>query len=421
MGLERVFEAAWALRKLRNGPLGHLLDGFSDWLLEGGFRWRPVRVHVANVSHLNVWLAEKAWRWSGCLSRQEVEAFFEAYRFRCRNRGPLENRLRRVGYSINRFCEYLGGEGLFDPLEKPTVYQPLLQAYLSWMRDRQYAAPGTLERRRHGVKQFLEWRGPQATAEGVSKLNAERIENFFIEGVQEMGRGARRSMQAALRTFLRFCCHEGYIRVPLAHAVPTLRTYKLSTTPRGLSEAQAQAALEGVDRRTDVGRRDYAILQLLHTYGVRGGQVRTLRLEDILWAEDRILFRAGKRGKDSLLPLTEEVGESLLDYLQYARPHCAFPEVFLTCRAPYHPLPKANSLSAIVERHIRAAGIEIPSKGSHAFRHGFATRMVAEGHSLKAIADVLGHRHLSTTFIYTKVDFHALKEVALDWPEEVMP
>ncbi|MFQ5923811.1 MAG: tyrosine-type recombinase/integrase, partial [Anaerolineales bacterium] len=71
--------------------------------------------------------------------------------------------------------------------------------------------------------------------------------------------------------------------------------------------------------------------------------------------------------------------------------------------------------------HIGAMGIDIPSKGSHAFRHGFATRMVAKGHSLKAIADVLGHRHLSTTFIYTKVDFHALKEVALEWPEEVMP
>ncbi len=421
MGLERVFASGWTLRNLRSRPLGHLLDGFSDWLLDRGFRRRLVRVHATNISHLNGWLAEKAWRWSGCLSRQEVEAFFEAYRFRCRNRGPLENHLRRVGHSINRFCQYLGGAGLFDPLEKPTVYEPLLQAYLSWMRERQQAAPGTLELRRHGVKQFLQWLGPQATAEGVSELNAERIENFFMESVQGMGPAARRSMQAALRTFLRFCCHAGYIRVPLAHAVPTLRTYKLSTAPRWLSEAQAQAVLEGVDRRTDVGRRDYAILQMLHTYGVRGGQVRALRLEDILWAEDWILFRASKQGKDSLLPLTQEVGENLLDYLQNARPRCAFPEVFLTCRAPYHPLPNANSLSAIIDRRIRTAGVDIPSRGSHAFRHGFATRMVAQGHSLKAVADVLGHRHLSSTFIYTKVDFNALKEVALDWPEEVMP
>jgi site-specific recombinase XerD len=82
-------------------------------------------------------------------------------------------------------------------------------------------------------------------------------------------------------------------------------------------------------------------------------------------------------------------------------------------------LPNSSSLSAIVNRRLRAAGIDIPSKGAHAFRHGFATRMLQQGHSFKAIADVLGHRHLGTTFLYTKVDFHALKQVALPWPEEV--
>jgi site-specific recombinase XerD len=94
-------------------------------------------------------------------------------------------------------------------------------------------------------------------------------------------------------------------------------------------------------------------------------------------------------------------------------------KVFLTCRAPYHPLPHSSSLSAIVERRIRSAGIEFPSKGAHVFRHCFATRMLQNGHPLKAVADVLGHRHLGTTFIYTKVDFNALKQVALEWPQEV--
>jgi integrase len=170
-----------------------------------------------------------------------------------------------------------------------------------------------------------------------------------------------------------------------------------------------------------VGRRDYAIVQLLYTYGVRGGQVRTLRLEDIDWAQNQILFKASKQGKDSQLPLTAQVGESLLDYLQNSRPPTSYPHVFLTCRAPYHPLPHSSSLSAMVERHIRAAGIELPSKGAHAFRHCFATRMLHKGHSLKAVADVLGHRHLGTTFIYTKVEFNALKQVALEWPQEVSP
>jgi site-specific recombinase XerD len=113
------------------------------------------------------------------------------------------------------------------------------------------------------------------------------------------------------------------------------------------------------------------------------------------------------------------VGESLLDYLQNSRPVSSYPEVFLTSRAPYHPLPHSNSLSAIIDRHIRTAGIELPSRGAHAFRHGFATRMLEQGHSLKAIADVLGHRYLGTTLLYTKVDFNHLKQVGLEWPGEV--
>lgn len=174
-----------------------------------------------------------------------------------------------------------------------------------------------------------------------------------------------------------------------------------------------------INRNSHVGRRDYAIVLLLYTYGVRGGQVRTLRLEDINWEQNQILFKALKHGKDSRLPLTPEVGESLLDYLQKSRPSYSYPNVFLTCRAPYHPLPRSSSLSVIVERSIRAAGIEIPNRGAHAFRHCFATRMLHKGHSLKEIADVLGHHHLGTTFIYTKVEFNALRQVALEWPQEV--
>ncbi len=218
---------------------------------------------------------------------------------------------------------------------------------------------------------------------------------------------------------MRFCLHQGYTDRPLDLAVPTLRTYKLATVPRGMSDTEAQRVLRCVNRGSHVGRRDYAILQLLYTYGVRGGQVRALQLEDIDWAHNQILFKASKQGKDSQLPLTAEVGESLLDYLQKSRPSSCSPHVFLTCLAPYHPLPYSGSLSAIIERHIRAAGVESPSKGAHVFRHGFATRMLHEGHSLKEIADVLGHRQLSTTFIYTKVDFNALEQVALDWPQEV--
>jgi len=421
MGLEQTFEAAWTIRKLRGGPLGDLVDGFCDWLVGQGFSRHCVRTHLGFVQHLNEHLAEGGNCRLDGIEAADLEGFWKAYPSRCRNRGPRRRHLKRVRRSIHRFTQYLRGEGRFLERGEPGTAKTLLEAYLAWMRDCRHAAAATLEVRRHGVGEFLVSLGPQATDEGLRELDAGQVETFFLDYAKTKGGAARHSMQSALRTFFRFCLHTGRITRRLDNAVPTLRTYRLSGLPRGLSPGQARIALDSINRDTAAGRRDYAILQMLYAYGVRGGQVRALRLDDIGWARDRILFRAMKNGKDSVLPLTAQVGESLLDYLRNARPRRAFPEVFLTCRAPYHPLINTTSLSEIVGRRLRAAGVDVPSRGAHAFRHGFATRMVAEGHSLKAVADILGHRHLSTTFLYAKVDFQALADVALGWPEEAGP
>lgn len=420
MALELVFECPRTLHRLRTGPLGKILDGFCSWLLSRGFRRETIRKHLCNVSHLNEYLASRKDNFHEGFGSRDIAKFFKAYSLLCWRRGGLEGHVRRVRHSINRFLDYLRESGLFDPPSEQKVYQPLLDTYLNWMHHYQHASEGTIGVRSHSISQFFEWLGADATPEGLSKLNSDRIEAFFIRHVQDMGHSARRSMQSALRTFLRFCLHRGYIGQSLEYAVPTLRTYKLSTVPRGLTDTQAQQVLKCINRNSHTGRRDYAIVLLLYTYGVRGGQVRALRLEDINWARNQILFKALKHGKDSLLPLTLEVGESLLDYLKKSRPSYSYPHVFLTSRAPYHPLPRPNSLSAIVGGYIRAAGIEIPSRGAHAFRHCFAARMLHKGHSLKEIADVLGHRHLGTTFIYTKVEFRALRQVTLEWPQEAL-
>lgn len=178
----------------------------------------------------------------------------------------------------------------------------------------------------------------------------------------------------------------------LSASVPTLRTYKLDTLPPSLTDNDAQKILSCIDRKTDVGRRDYAIIQLLYTYGIRGRQLRALRLDDIDWRQNRIHFSAMKHGKEIFLPLTDDVGESLLDYLRHSRPPTSYKELFLTLRAPYRPLKYSTTLSEIIARRMKSAGVEAPRCGSHAFRHGFASRMLAKGHPLKSIADMIGHR-----------------------------
>jgi integrase len=95
---------------------------------------------------------------------------------------------------------------------------------------------------------------------------------------------------------------QGSIERPLDRTVPVLRTYKLAMVPRRLSDSEAQQVLRGINRDSHGGRCDHTVLQLPYTYGVRGGQVRALRLEDIDWAQHQILFKASKRGKNSRLP-----------------------------------------------------------------------------------------------------------------------
>jgi site-specific recombinase XerD len=223
-------------------------------------------------------------------------------------------------------------------------------------------------------------------------------------------------LRDALRSFFRFCRQKGYLERNLEESVPQVRSYRLSDVPRGVSDEDARKTLEAIDRTTPIGRRDFAMIQLLHTYGVRGAQVRALRVEDIGWRESRIRFAACKGGKEVIEPLTEEAGESLLEYLMYGRPHALCPEVFLTVHPPYRPLGPACRFFSIVRERMRKAGVSQPA-GPHAFRHGFATRMLRHGQSMKTIADLLGHRSINSTFIYSKVDLQKLAQLPLDWPE----
>jgi len=166
----------------------------------------------------------------------------------------LEANLPRVRHSISRFVKYLSEKGLFEPLLHHEIHQPLLKTYLAWMAHYQHAAAGTLELRAQYLTVFLRWLGSQATPQGLATLSPDGIEAFFLAYAQKAGRAARRSMQSTLRTFFRFCLYQGYVHAPLDLAVPTLRTYKLASVPLGLTDAQAQQVLQGVNRESCVGR-----------------------------------------------------------------------------------------------------------------------------------------------------------------------
>jgi site-specific recombinase XerD len=419
MALEQVFVDPSTLRRFREGPLASELDGFCEWLSKRGFAHFTIRRHISNVSHFSRYLEQKKLTDPASFNSGHVRRFITEHLPHYKHRRSGAKHYHRVAFSIHRFIEYLNEDGQADPSHYCNVsYHAVIDKYFKWLRDYHNSAPGTLTLRRQYLVQFLDWLNVGSITQQLLELSPDQVETFFLNYSQSHGRAARRSMQATLRTFFRFCFSRDYTPRDFAEIVPTLRTYKLDKIPRGINEEDAQRLLASINRNSDMGRRDYAIIQLLYTYGIRGGQLRALRLKDIDWQQSRIHFMALKHGKGILQPLTDKVGESLLDYLQHTRPESSYPEVFLTLRAPYRPMQYSTTLSEIIARRMRAAGITAPTYGAHAFRHRFASRMLEHGHSLKSIADMIGHRCIQTTFIYTKVDFQALNQVALDWPEE---
>jgi site-specific recombinase XerD len=226
MYLEQVFESTQVtLERLRTGPLHQRAEGFTGWMLKVGYSPVTIRDHLRRIAYLNEYLGRRRAPPKKALTAKDIERFFKWYCTHCRPK-PSEGCVKLMRRSINRFTDYLGEAGLFDPLVEPPVYQPLLDSYLAWLRKHRQSAPATLKLRSNYVTKFMAWLGPSVTTRDLSELTPERVEEFSIAYARTTGRSGRQSMQTSLRTFLRFCLHKGYIQKPLDKAVPTLRTSK---------------------------------------------------------------------------------------------------------------------------------------------------------------------------------------------------
>jgi site-specific recombinase XerD len=267
------------------------------------------------------------------------------------------------------------------------------------------------------VRRFLQFLGRRLTPSQLRQLSAKRIHDYIIRHSSGLTRASRKHLTSSLRSFLRFAHVRGYLPHDLVDAVPVLATWRLAHLPRGLSWEQVQSLLKAPDRRTAVGRRDYAMLLLVATYGVRIGQVTALTRHDIHWHEQTIAFAPSKGGKPLKFPLEKSVAQALLAYLRRDRGPAPFDEVFLTIRGARRPLGVNNHLGAALKTYYRRAGIRASVIGTHAIRHAVATRLLEKGASIKTIADLLGHRDIGTTYIYTKVDLMQLRTLAGQWPE----
>jgi integrase/recombinase XerD len=188
--------------------------------------------------------------------------------------------------------------------------------------------------------------------------------------------------------------------------------------PRSISWADVRKMLESVDRRSALGKRDYAILLLLVTYGLRAHEVAGLRLDDIDWKRERLMVSERKAGHNTAYPLSSAVGEAIVGYLKHGRPQTSDRHLFFRALAPRAPLT-SRAISGRVTNYLHKAGISVGRPGSHTLRHTCVQRLVDAELSFKTIGDYVGHASPSSTQIYAKVAVEALREVALGHGEEL--
>jgi len=395
--------------RLRSCILGAYLDAFCARLADLGYRRSTIRNKLWVVSLFSRWMTDEQVAVVD-LDERCVDEFVDARR----RRGRTCRGFRRT---LLQLLEQLRAA---DVVPKPEVVrddspaEALLVRYEGYLRQERALAESTIAAYLSFVRNFIAKYLDGGCAQSDA-LRSDDIRDFLLARVHRMAPKRAQFMGTALRSFLRFLFLRGETATDLAFAVPTVRQWRLSSVPRYLPEEDVERLLGGCDTSLATGRRNHAILLLLARLGLRASEIMALELDDLRWREGEVIVRGKGKVRDRL-PLLPDVGKALVLYLSKDRPTCRSRCVFVCRQAPYRGFSHPSSVTTIVTRALDRAGLEPPTRGAHLLRHSLATTMVRRGASLTEIGQVLRHRSPNTTEIYAKLDFDALRNVALPWP-----
>jgi integrase/recombinase XerD len=406
-----LFDVRW-----EEAPLGAEAIRLTVRLRERGYAERTCRDYGHAVVHLGRFLHEE--RGSDQVRDDVVADFLGGHLPGCRcYRRPVGRGEEPVRRGLAHLLVMLREEGNIPPViaDEPP-YQELIEGYCRFLRRDRGLAETTVASYRRCLRDFLVSRGDAVSPAELVALSADDLLAFSRQRGAGLGRTAWNHLATALSGFCRWLDLCGHGGAQLVGAVPLRRRYRLADVPCALSWEQVRRLLGAVDLREPNGRRNYAMLLLIASYGLRGCEVRALRLNDIDWAHDEIVIFAPKTGRRRALPLTRPAGEAVLDYLLAERPPSRHREVFGSSRPPHGPL--RSKINPWLGRQLDKAGIVTDRRGAHILRHSLAVHLLLSGETLKGIGDLLGHRRPDTTFIYTKLAVEDLRRVALD-PAEV--
>ncbi|MDQ6724752.1 MAG: site-specific integrase, partial [Actinomycetota bacterium] len=358
------------------------------------------------LARLSAWLEDEGLK-PAELATAQVERFFHA-----RRAEGYANLL--TSKSVAPLVKHLLRENVIavpPPVMASGPTEAVLERFRMYLLHERGLVEGTARFYLH-VARLLASERVRADGVDLAGLRAGEVTSFTARTCAERGLSSARQVVSALRTFLRFLVLEGVTDLALDQAVLSVAGWNPSL-PRAISSADVARLLASCDRRSTIGRRDYAMLVLLSRLGLRGGEVVGLKLADIDWRSGEITVQI-KGGRRSRLPMAVDVGEAIVAYLR-RRPGSEDRRVFLRAQAPFRGFSGTGAIRGVLARACLRAGMAYVSP--HRLRHTTATEMLRAGASLAEIGQVLGHVGAVSTAIYAKVDYDRLRALARPWPE----
>lgn len=311
-----------------------------------------------------------------------------------------------------------GYVGLGRPHKPDNPFEAQAPRFFAYLAEEKGLRPRSIKQYQFHLRQFATYL-EQVGVQDLVHLSPTLLSGFIAQYGPRIAWPTLRNACGTLRVFLRYLHREGVLLQDLSSLVEFPHSYRHAGVPRSISWEQVEQVLAGIDRRSGGGKRDYAMLLLLATYGLRACEVAALTLDDLDWRNDRLKVRDRKAGNTTTYPLSAIVGAGIIDYVKNARPATTDRQVFLRTCAPLVPIGSA-AVTCRAAHYIRKAGIKVPRAGSHTLRHSCVQRLLNANFSLKHIGDYVGHRNASSTQIYAKIAIEQLREVAQGDGEDVL-
>jgi len=298
-----------------------------------------------------------------------------------------------------------------EPAPSPS---PLIEAYCHYRISVCGIAQATLCRDIKTANAFLS--SLRVHGKAVSRVAAADIDGFIVEISSRVSRSTTADTCSSLRSFFRFLQATGRVHRDLAACVTAPRVRRPERPPRALPWTEVRRILQAISRSRPPGKRDFAMLLVMATYGLGAAEVLELHLDDVNWNTQVLRVRRPKTGVKIDLPLLPAVGRALAAYLKGERPnHAGTRRIFLSRGIPHEPIT-SGAIRHRIRHYAQRAGVTADVLGAHIFRHSHASRQIDSGADLKVVSDILGHRRPSSTSLYVRVAIRRLRMVALPVP-----